>query len=449
MNLKQQEKYFHHLLETKDLKTLKSEAKDMNEADLAEILEDFNSHDSLLIFRMLPKDLSIEVFTYMTPSQQIQLVQSVTDKELQELLDDLFLDDRVDLLEEMPAGLVTKFLSKAPAEERKLLNQFLQYPEDSAGSLMTIEYVSLEPEMTVKEAMAYIKENGMKKETIYTCYVVDERKKLLGFVSLRDLVIADPYEKIEDIMLEDVVFVETTEDQEEIGDMFTKYGYLAFPVVDREHRLCGIITFDDIMEVLEDEATEDFHRMAAINPSDEDYMDETPMDLAKNRIPWLLILMISATVTGSIIHHFDTLIGEFIILTSFIPMITGTGGNTGSQSSTMVIRGLATGEIEWEDMLPVMWKEMRVGLIAGTFLAIVNFLRLVFLTSTSFTVALTVSLTILCTVILSKLLGAFLPITMARLGLDPALMAASFITTIIDSVVLIIYFSIAGMILLR
>ncbi|MDO5714312.1 MAG: magnesium transporter [Tissierellia bacterium] len=447
MDLKQQEKYFRHLIDTKDLKNLQEEVSKMNEADLAEILEDFDERETLLIFRMLPKDLSIAVFTYMTPSQQRRLVSSITDEELQSILKDLYFDDRIDVLEEMPAGVVTKIIANAPAEERKLINEFLQYPEDSAGSIMTIEYVSLKPEMTVKEALDYIKENGMNKETIYTCYVQDKYKKLLGFVSLRELVTSDEDAIIEDIMLDDVIYVETLDDQEQVADQFIKYGYLALPVVDKEHRLCGIITVDDIMEVLEIETTEDFHRMAAIEPSEGEYMEETPWQLAKNRIPWLLILMLSATLTGGIINRYNWIISDFIILTTFIPMITDTGGNTGSQSSTVVIRGLATGEIELEDLLPVMWKETKVGVIAGAVLSLVNFLRLFFIVKTSLPIAILVSLTILVTVILSKLMGAFLPIVVKKLGADPALMASSLITTVIDSLVLVIYFNMAKLFL--
>ncbi len=447
MDLKQQEKYFRHLIDTKDLKSLQEEVSTMNEADLAEILEDFDERDTLLIFRMLPKDLSIAVFTYMTPSQQRRFVGSITDEELQSILKDLYFDDRIDVLEEMPAGVVTKIIANAPAEERKLINEFLQYPEDSAGSIMTIEYMSLKPEMAVKEALDYIKETGMNKETIYTCYVQDKYKKLLGFVSLRELVTSDEDAIIEDIMLDDVIYVETLDDQEQVADQFLKYGYLALPVVDKEHRLCGIITVDDIMDVLEMETTEDFHRMAAIEPSEGDYMDETTWQLAKNRIPWLLILMLSATLTGGIINRYHWIISDFIILTTFIPMITDTGGNTGSQSSTVVIRGLATGDIELEDLLAVMWKEVQVGIIAGSVLSLVNFLRLYFLVKTGFAVAILVSLTILVTVVLSKLMGAFLPIIVKKLGADPALMASSLITTVIDSLVLVIYFNMAKLFL--
>lgn len=449
MNIEEMEKYLLRLIESKDLLTLQEEVSKLNEADLAEILEEFDARETLLVFRMLPKDLSIEVFSHMTSSQRKKLVASMTDKELDAITKELYFDDRIDFLEEMPATLVTRIIGNAPAEERKLINQFLQYPEYSAGSIMTIEYVALRPEMTVKEALDYIKKVGMNKETIYTCYVKDKYQKLLGFVSLRELVISDKDLIIEDIMLEDVVYVETLDDQEEVADKFVKYGYLALPVVDKEHRLCGIITFDDVMDVIEEEATEDFHRMAAIEPSDTSYLDESPINLAKNRLPWLLILMVSATFTGGIINKFNWIITDFLILTNFIPMITDTGGNTGSQSSTMVIRGLATGDVDTDDLLPVVKKEIQVGLLVGIPLGVLNFLRLYFLVKTGLSVALVVTLTVIITVVLSNLMGAFLPIIVKRLGADPALMASSFITTIVDSLVLVIYFGLAGFILYR
>lgn len=449
MNIEEMEKYLRKLIDSKDLLTLQEEVSKLNEADLAEILEEFDDRETLLVFRMLPKDLSIDVFSHMTSSQQKKLVASMTDKELDAIIKELYFDDRIDFLEEMPASLVTRIIGNAPAEERKLINQFLQYPEYSAGSIMTIEYVALSPDMTVKKALEYIKEVGMSKETIYTCYVKDKYQKLLGFVSLRELVISDENLIVEDIMLEDVVFAETLDDQEEVADKFVKYGYLALPVVDKEHRLCGIITFDDVMDVIEEEATEDFHRMAAIEPSVSSYIDESTWNLAKHRIPWLLILMISATFTGGIINKYNWIITDFLILTNFIPMITDTGGNTGSQSSTMVIRGLATGDIELDDMFPVIFKEVKIGFIVGSTLAFVNFLRLIFLTQAPLPIAFVVTLTVIVTVILSNLMGAFLPIIVKKLGADPALMAGSVITTIVDSLVLIIYFGLAGLLLYR
>lgn len=447
MDLKNKMNYFMSLIEGKDLKTLKEEVEVMNEADLAELLDEFEDREMLLIFRMLPKELSIDVFTYMSNSQQLRIVNSITETELNAIMKDLYFDDMIDLLEEMPAGIVTKILANSSHEERKLINEFLQYPVDSAGSLMTIEYVDLKPSMTVKEALHYIKTTGMNKETIYTCYVKDKYQKLLGFVSLRELVIADENAIIEDIMLDEVIYVETLDDQEDVADKFVKYGYIALPVVDKEHRLCGIITFDDIMDIVEMETTEDFHRMAAIEPSEEEYMEESVWGLTKNRLPWLLVLMISATITGGIINRYNWIIQHFIILTTFIPMITDTGGNAGSQSSTIVIRALATGEIQLDELLIVMWKECRVGMLAGGVLSAVNFLRLYFFTEADLTISLLVSFTLFTTVVLSKLLGATLPILAKKVKLDPAVMAGSVVTTIIDSLVLIIYFNIAARIL--
>lgn len=447
MDLERQAKYFAHLIESKDLQTLKQEVESMNGADLAELLESFDERDTLLIFRMMPKDLSIDVFAYMTPYQRRLLITSMTDEELESILNDLYFDDMIDLLEEMPASFVNKVLAQTPLKERKIINEFLMYPEDSAGSIMTTEYVDLKPEWTVGQALEYIKQIGMTKETVYTCYVKNKYQKLLGFVSLRQLVTENPQSKIEDIMIDDVISVETLDDQEDVADKFNKYGYLALPVVDQEHRLIGIITVDDIMDVMTEETTEDFHRMAAIEPSKKDYMEETVWSLAKNRLPWLLILMISATLTSGIINRYNWIIQDFIILTSFIPMLSDTGGNTGSQSSTMVIRALATGDIKISDIWKVVFKEGKVGLIAGLALGFVNFIRLFFLVKESFLISLLVSLTILCVVELSKIMGAFLPIVVKKLGFDPALMASSFISTVIDSCALIIYFGLANLIL--
>ncbi len=447
MDLERQVKYFKHLIGSKDLQTLKQEVEDMNSADLAEILESFDERDTLLIFRMMPKDLSIDVFAYMTPYQRRLLINSMTDDELQSILNDLYFDDMIDLLEEMPASFVNKVLAQTPIEERKVINEFLMYPDDSAGSIMTTEYVDLKPNWTVQEALDYIKNIGMTKETVYTCYVKNKYQKLLGFVSLRQLVTENPKAKIEDIMLTDVIYVDTLDDQEDVADKFNKYGYLALPVVDQEHRLTGIITVDDIMDVMELETTEDFHRMAAIEPSDKDYMEETVFSLAKNRLPWLLILMISATLTSGIINKYNWIIQDFIILTSFIPMLSDTGGNTGAQSSTVVIRALAIGEIKLSDIWTVVFKEARVGVIAGSVLAVVNFIRLYFLVREPLLISALVSLTIFCTVELSKIMGAFLPIVVKKLGFDPALMASSFISTVIDSLTLVIYFGLARLIL--
>ncbi|SHH21955.1 magnesium transporter [Anaerosphaera aminiphila DSM 21120] len=442
---KEYREYFKDLIDKKEIKELKESVSELkNVVDIAEIIEDMEDKDMLLVFRMLPKEKSAEVFSYMELNDQLRIVTSITEPELNSIIEELNFDDRIDILEEMPANVVTKVLKNTPASERKLINEFLRYPEDSAGSIMTIEYVNFTEDMTVKEAMEHIKEVGMDKETIYTCYVENEYKMLIGFVSLRTIVISDEDKKIKDIMIEDVVSVNTLDDREEVADAFIKYGYIALPVVDGEHRLCGIITFDDIMDVVEAETTEDFHKMAAINPSEDEYLDQTPWQLSKNRIPWLLILMISATFTGGIINRYNYILVEYMILNTFIPMMTDTGGNSGSQSSTTVIRALATGEIGLSDSVKVMLKEVEVGLICGSILSFVNFLRLIFIAKTPVVIAILVSFTMLITVVLSKFLGATLPMLVKRVNLDPAIMASALITTIIDSVVLLIYFGLAS-----
>lgn len=435
--------YFVKLIEEKNLKELKQVVSEMNVVDIAEVIEDLEDKQMLLVFRMLPKDMGSDVFSYMEMYNKKRIINSITDEELHSILDELYFDDMVDVIEEMPANVVTKVLKNAPADRRKLINDFLRYPEDSAGSIMTIEYVSLKPEMTVKEALDYIKKVGIDKETIYTCYVENEYKMLIGFVSLRTIVTSDETQIIKNIMEEDVIFVTTQDDQEEVADIFTRYGYLALPVVDQEHRLCGIITFDDILDIVEAEATEDFHKMAAVAPSDDEYLDQSAWQLAKNRIPWLLILMISATATTAIIGRFDALIAQYVVLSSFIPMITDTGGNAGSQSSTVVIRAMATGEIGFGDGFKVIWKEIRVGMIAGATLALANFFRIWLFTSNGPLLAGMVSVTILFTVLFSKLLGALLPILAKKVNLDPAIMASALITTIIDSLALMVYFLMA------
>lgn len=439
--------YFAELIDTKQLKVLKEALEDINVVDLAEIIEDMDDKQMLIVFRLIPKLKGSEVFSYMETFNQLRIINSITDTELKSIIDELDFDDRIDIIEEMPANVVTKVLAQSTPEERKMINEFLRYPEDSAGSIMTIEYVRLNPDMTVRQALDYIKRTGVDKETIYTCYVENEYKMLLGFVSLRTIVVSDEKLLIRDIMEEDVIFVTTTDDQEFVAEQFMKYGYIALPVVDTEHRLCGIITFDDVMDIVEEEATEDFHKMAAVNPSDDEYLDQTAWQLAKNRIPWLLILMVSATMTSGIIDNFSTIIGQYIVLTMFIPMITDTGGNSGSQSSTVVIRAMATGEITLHDAFKVIFKEMRVGLIAGLTLATVNFFRMILFTKAGTAVSLLVSFTVLVAVVFSKVLGAALPMLAKRLHIDPAIMASALITTIIDSLVLIIYFLLASWLL--
>ncbi len=444
-----EEKNILELIDQKKYIQLKKELAEMNEVDISEILEPLDLSTTLLVFRMLPKDIAAEVFSYISPERQADIINAVTDKELKFILDELFFDDMIDLIEEMPANIVNKILINSTQEERVLINQFLKYPAYSAGSLMTIEYVELKKNMTVKEALNHIKEIGISKETIYTCYVTDYKRTLEGIISLRNLVVSEPEQSINDIMLEDVIYVETHDDQETVASIFKKYGFMALPVVDKEQRLTGIITFDDIMDVMEDEATEDFQRMAAMVPSDEAYLDSSVITLAKQRIPWLMILMIGATVTGGIITKFEDVLSAVVVLTAFIPMLMDTGGNSGSQSSTLIIRGLATGEVELKDIWKVLWKEFRISLLVGITLATVNFVKNMLFDRVGLMVALTVSMTVATTVMVAKIVGGTLPLIAKKLKLDPAIMAGPLITTIVDALTLTVYFGIASALLLK
>lgn len=435
------------LIKEKEFFKVREELVKMNAIDIAEVLREFDAATALIVFRMLPKDIAVEVFSYFSGDKQKDIIDSINDKEVKYIVDELYFDDKIDFLEEMPANVVKKILLYAKEDERKLINQFLNYPPDSAGSLMTIEYVDLKKKMIVKEALTHIKKTGLDKETVYTCYVTDKNRKLEGIVSLRKLVISDENLSIEDIMYRDVIYVNTHDDQETCANIFKKYGFLALPVVDKEHRLTGIITVDDIMDVIDKETTEDFQKMAAMSPSEERYLDTGVFQLAKHRILWLLILMISATFTGNIIRRYEEVLQSVVLLASFIPMLMDTGGNAGSQSSTLVIRGLALGEIELKDAIKVMWKEFRISIIVGIVLAIVNFLRIYYLEKVNFEVALTVCITLFFTIIISKLIGGILPIIAKKLKIDPAIMAGPLITTIVDAMSLMIYFSIASKLL--
>lgn len=437
------EKLLEQLLEEKKYVRIKKELSDMNEVDVAELLDPLDPHTTLLLFRMLPKDLAVEVFSYFSTDQQLGIINSVTDKELEHIIDELFFDDMIDLIEEVPANIVNKILIYAKEDERKLINQFLKYPADSAGSIMTIEYVELRKNMTVGEAMAHIKEIGLNRETVYTCYVTDKNRTLEGFVSLRTLVTSENNEVIKDIMEDEVINVNTHDDQETVASAFSKYGFLAIPVVDKEHRLTGIITVDDIMDVIEQETTEDFQIMAAMSPSEEAYLDTSVVDLAKHRLPWLLILMISGIFTGRIMGRYEDVLSSVVILATFIPMLMDTGGNSGSQSSTLIIRGLAVGDIKLSDGWKVLWKEFRISSIVGIVLATANFARLMLLDKTGVGVAVTVSITLFLTVMSSKVVGGTLPLLAKRLKLDPAIMAGPLITTIVDGLSLIVYFTLA------
>lgn len=435
------------LIDQKKYVQLKKVLSEMNEVDIAEILDPLDANTTLLIFRMLPKILAVEVFAHFSTEQQRDIINAVTDKELNYLLDELFFDDMIDLIEEMPANVVSKILKNSTADERKLINQFLKYPPDSAGSLMTIEYVELRKSMSVKESLAQLKEIGFNKETIYTCYVTDKNRTLEGIVSLRTIVVSDEDEAIENLMQDEVIYVHTNDDQETVASVFKKYGFLALPVVDQEHRLTGIITVDDIMEVIEQEATEDFQRMAAMAPTEEAYLDASVIQLAKHRIPWLLILMLSATFTGRIISNFNDTLQSVVVLATFIPMLMDTGGNSGNQSSTLIIRGLATGDISLTDGWKVIWKELRISLIVGVLLSMINFIRLLVIERVDVLVAFTVSITVIVTVMVAKMLGGSLPLIAKRFKVDPAIMAGPLITTIVDAVSLTVYFSIAKLLL--
>lgn len=435
------------LIHQKKYVKLKKELSEMNEVDVAEILDPLDSNTTLLIFRMLPKDLAVDVFAHFSVDQQREIINAITDKELSHILDELFFDDMIDMIEEMPANIVNKILKNSNQDQRKLINQFLKYPADSAGSIMTIEYVELKQNMTVKEALQHIKETGITKETVYTCYVTNNNRVLEGIVSLRSLVISNEDQKVSELMEDDIIFVNTHDDQEVVADVFIKYGFLALPVVDNENRLTGIITVDDIMDVMEQEATEDFQRMAAMAPSEDAYLSSSIFTLAKQRITWLLILMIGAALTAGIITQFEDVLSSTVILTAFIPMLMDTGGNSGSQSSTLVIRGLALGEIELKDRWRVLWKEFRISILVGIVLGIVNFLKNMYIDRVGFQVALTVSITLMATVMLAKMVGGILPLIAKKFKLDPAIMAGPLITTIVDSLALMIYFTIASVLL--
>lgn len=435
------------LLREKKLVDLKEELKNFQSADVAEIIDELKAKEAIIVFRLLPKDVAADVFSRISTDRQMEISMMVNEAELIEILDELYFDDKIDFLEEMPANVVKRILRNSSEAERRLINQFLNYPENSAGSLMTIEFVDLKKEMTVAEALEKIRRIGMDKETIYTCYAIDSERKLEGIVSLKDLVLSSADKKIKDIMETDFIYVDTYDDQEDVADIFKKYDLLSVPVVDQEKRLVGIITIDDIVDVIEQENTEDFHRMAAVNPSDQEYLNTGVFDLARKRITWLLFLMISATFTGYIIRYFEDALQSVVALVAFIPMLMDTGGNAGSQSATLVIRGIALGEIEFKDILKIMWKEFRISILVGLVLALINFLRIYYLEGYTILIALIVAVTLFFVVIIAKLIGCMLPIIAKRIGLDPAIMASPMITTIVDAISLMLYFTLAVWIL--
>lgn len=435
------------LLKNKQFVMLKELLNTMNPADIAQFLSELSGDELIIAFRITPKDLAADTFVEMEPEQQQQLIHSFTDKELKEVVDELYLDDAVDIVEEMPANVVKRILRAADNDMRKMINTLLKYPDDSAGSIMTIEFVSLRKSMTVDAAIKHIRKTGVDKETIYTCYVTDDNSKLIGLVSVKALLLADENDIIGDIMESNPICVSTLEDKEVVANDFDKYNFIALPVVDEEQRLVGIITFDDAIDVLQDEVTEDIEKMAAILPTDKPYMRTGIFETYKKRIPWLLLLMVSATFTGMIINSFENALQVYVVLTAFIPMLMDTGGNSGSQASVTIIRGLSLGEIEYRDTLKVMWKEMRVAILCGVTLAAANFVKCLVVDRIAVPVALVISLTLIATVFFAKIVGSLLPIAAKKIGFDPAVMASPFITTIVDAVSLLIYFNIASMFL--
>lgn len=431
------------LIERNKLLELCEYLQELNSVDVANQLMDLEDEELVLVFRVLPKDIAAEVFSYLDKDSQQHIVESITDREVTQIVDKLFLDDTVDFIEELPANVVKKVIRNTSPQKRELINQFLQYAQYSAGSIMTIEFVDLKAYMTVKEAINHTRKTGTTKETLETCFIIDKARHLLGSVTLKDLILSEDDMIIEDIMDTNLISVQTSVDQEEVAHLFKAYDLVTMPVVDKENRLVGMITIDDVVDIIEQENTEDFQKMAAMAPNEEPYLKTPVLSLAKHRIIWLLVLMISATVTGRIIQGFEEVIQSVVILASFIPMLMDTGGNAGSQSSTLIIRGLALGEITTHDYLKVMFKELRVGSVVAIVLSVVNFLRIYFIEHVEFMVGITVCASLFFTVILAKVVGSILPIIAKKLKFDPAIMASPLITTIVDAFALIVYFMLA------
>lgn len=431
------------LIEGKKYAAARDVLETMHPADIAAMLEDTKSEIIPLLFRLLPKELAAETFVEMDEDQQQLLIQSFSDSELKEVVDELYMDDAADLVGEMPANVVMRILRQADPEMRHMINEILKYPEDSAGSIMTTEYVSLRPEMTVEDAIKRIRRTGIDKETINTCYVTNDNRQLLGIVTVRALLLNDEDEIMADIMTDDVIKALTTEDRETVAMNFSKYDLSAMPVVDEENRLVGIVTVDDVIDVMQEETTEDIEKMAAITPLDKPYLKTAVTDTYKSRIPWLLILMISATFTGLIITKFETALATQIALAACIPMLMDTGGNAGSQASVTVIRGMSIGEIEFSDIFRVIWKEIRVAALCGITLAAANFVKLLVVERVGIMVAAVVCITLAIVVLVAKIVGCTLPMVASKIGFDPAVMASPFITTIVDAISLFIYFEIA------
>ncbi len=437
----------YELIEKKKFIELREILIEMNEVDISEFLETLEIEKMTVVFRMLPKEISSEVFAFLESDTQEHIINSVTDSELSEIIEDLFVDDVVDLLEELPAYVVKRVLKNAKSETRNLINQFLRYEENSAGSIMTAEFIHLRKNMTVDGAFEKVRKIARDMETIYTCYVTDEGRRLEGVVSIKSMILSDPNVLLGEIMEDDVISVSTDDDREEVAALFSKYGLLSLPVVDHERRLVGIVTVDDAVDVINEEATEDFEIMAAMRPSEKPYLRTGVFSLAKNRIMWLLVLMISAMLTGKVLEKFESAFAAFPLLVTFIPMLTGTGGNAGSQSSTLIIRGMALSEISMKDIGRVIWKEIRVSVLVGFALSAVNYARLLMMYPDNALLAFVVALSLFATVIIAKVTGCILPMLARLVNADPAIMAAPIITTLVDVFALVFYFTMAQKIL--
>ena len=434
------------LINTKQFTQLKKELKEMKSADISEILDELDKEQAVILFRLLSKEKAGMAFSYMETDMREKMIKDLTDTELKNILDELFMDDTVDLIEEMPSNVVTRILRNVDKNDRKIINELLKYPEDSAGSIMTTEFIDLKEDMTIEQALDRIRQIGTDSETIYTCYVLDKNRKLQGIIGIKELLLAKEDTLIADNMETNIISVNTLEDQEEVAKKFDKYDLYALPVVDNENRLVGIVTVDDAINVLQDEAEEDFEKMAAMAPTEESYFETSVFKHAKNRIVWLLILMLSSAITGTIITKYENAFAAVPLLVAFLPMLMDTGGNCGSQSSTLIIRGLATDELEVKDVFKILWKEIRIAVIVGISLATINGLR-IFAQYKNLQLACTVGLSITTTVILSKSIGCLLPLLAKKLKLDPAIMAAPLITTIVDILSVLVYFNIATVIM--
>ena len=439
--------HWQALLENKDLRTLKAEFMEANEVDVAEFMAGLDREKTLLVFRILPKEMASDVFANLESEDQEVIISAATDREVSELVEEMYVDDAVDMLEELPANVVKRVLKTARPDTRKLINQFLNYPENSVGSIMTAEFVDLKKTMTVGQAIAAVRSMAADSESIYTCYVTDERRVLEGVVTLRELLMARDDEPVEALMSTDVIAARTTEDQEEAVQRIMRYDFISLPVVDQEGRLVGIATVDDVMDVMEEEATEDIEKMAAIVPTDKPYFQTGVFETWKHRIPWLLLLMVSATFTGTILGIFEGALAANAALTLFIPMLMDTGGNSGSQASVTIIRAMSLGDVEFRDLFRVVWKELRVAVLCAATLTVVVFAKVILLDRKGVMVAAVVAVTIFLTIVMAKLVGCTLPMLAKKLGFDPAVMASPFITTVVDALSLLVYFAVATRIL--